>query len=117
MPVGEATLGRVFDVLGHPIDGKAAVKTEQMLPIHRQPPAFDQMETESQVFETGIKVIDLIAPFKRGGKVGLFGGAGLGKTVILQELIATSPRSTAATRCFAGVGERSRRERPAWNAR
>ncbi|HEY7526918.1 MAG TPA: F0F1 ATP synthase subunit beta, partial [Candidatus Limnocylindria bacterium] len=86
VPVGEKTLGRVFDVLGHPIDGKAAVKTEQSLPIHREPPPFDEMETEAQVFETGIKVIDLIAPFKRGGKVGVFGGAGVGKTVIIQEL-------------------------------
>ena len=84
VPVGEVTLGRVFDVLGHPIDGKGDVKSTQMFPIHRDPPAFEDMETESQVFETGIKVIDLIAPFKRGGKVGVFGGAGVGKTVIIQ---------------------------------
>jgi F-type H+-transporting ATPase subunit beta len=87
VPVGERTLGRVFDVLGHTIDGKGAVKSGKTLPIHREPPAFDQMETEAQIFETGIKVIDLIAPFKRGGKVGVFGGAGVGKTVIIQELI------------------------------
>jgi F-type H+/Na+-transporting ATPase subunit beta len=108
VPVGEATLGRVFDVLGHPIDGKPAVKTKQMLPIHRQPPAFDQMETENQVFETGIKVIDLIAPFKRGGKVGVFGGAGVGKTVIIQELIRNIAQEHGGYSVFAGVGERSR---------
>jgi F-type H+-transporting ATPase subunit beta len=83
VPVGKVTLGRVFDVLGHPIDGKAAVKVDKMLPIHREAPGFDQMETEAQVFETGIKAIDLIAPFRRGGKVGVFGGAGVGKTVII----------------------------------
>src|SRR6187431_1968808 len=108
VPVGEKTLGRVFDVLGHPIDGKAAVKTELMLPIHRAPPAFDQMETEAQVFETGIKVIDLIAPFKRGGKVGVFGGAGVGKTVIIQELIRNIAAEHGGYSVFAGVGERSR---------
>src|SRR6188508_1381464 len=108
VPVGEKTLGRVFDVLGHPIDGKGAVKSKQMLPIHRQPPAFDQMETENQVFETGIKVIDLIAPFKRGGKVGVFGGAGVGKTVIIQELIRNIAAEHGGYSVFAGVGERSR---------
>jgi F-type H+-transporting ATPase subunit beta len=108
VPVGEITLGRVFDVLGHPIDGKGAVKSEQMLPIHRLPPAFDQMETEAQVFETGIKVIDLIAPFKRGGKVGVFGGAGVGKTVIIQELIRNIAQEHGGYSVFAGVGERSR---------
>src|SRR6188472_3393077 len=108
VPVGEITLGRVFDVLGHPIDGKGAVKSKQMLPIHRQPPAFDQMETENQVFETGIKVIDLIAPFKRGGKVGVFGGAGVGKTVVIQELIRNIAAEHGGYSVFAGVGERSR---------
>src|SRR6187397_1989677 len=108
VPVGKITRGRVFDVLGHPIDGKGAVKSKQMLPIHRQPPAFDQMETENQVFETGIKVIDLIAPFKRGGKVGVFGGAGVGKTVIIQELIRNIAAEHGGYSVFAGVGERSR---------
>ncbi len=108
VPVGEITLGRVFDVLGHPIDGKGAVTSKKMLPIHRQPPAFDQMETENQVFETGIKVIDLIAPFKRGGKVGVFGGAGVGKTVIIQELIRNIAQEHGGYSVFAGVGERSR---------
>ncbi len=108
VPVGEVTLGRVFDVLGHPIDGKGAVKAEEMLPIHRQPPPFEEMETELQVFETGIKVIDLIAPFKRGGKVGVFGGAGVGKTVIIQELIRNIAAEHGGYSVFAGVGERSR---------
>jgi F-type H+-transporting ATPase subunit beta len=108
VPVGETTLGRVFDVLGHPIDGKGAVKAKQSLPIHREPPSFQDMETEAQVFETGIKVIDLIAPFKRGGKVGVFGGAGVGKTVIIQELIRNIAAEHGGYSVFAGVGERSR---------
>ena len=108
VPVGEATLGRVFDVLGHAIDGKGAVKAKQSLPIHRKPPSFEDMETEAQVFETGIKVIDLIAPFKRGGKVGVFGGAGVGKTVIIQELIRNIAAEQSGYSVFAGVGERSR---------
>jgi F-type H+-transporting ATPase subunit beta len=108
VPVGEVTLGRVFDVLGKPIDGKGAVKSKETLPIHRHAPAFDQMETEAQVFETGIKVIDLIAPFKRGGKVGVFGGAGVGKTVIIQELIRNIAQEHGGYSVFAGVGERSR---------
>ena len=108
VPVGEPTLGRVFDVLGHPIDGKGPVKSDSNLPIHREPPAFDQMETEAQIFETGIKVIDLIAPFKRGGKVGVFGGAGVGKTVIIQELIRNIAAEHGGYSVFAGVGERSR---------
>ncbi|MGH2446715.1 MAG: F0F1 ATP synthase subunit beta [Candidatus Limnocylindria bacterium] len=108
VPVGEATLGRVFDVLGNPIDGKGEVKAEASLPIHREPPAFDEMETEAQVFETGIKVIDLIAPFRRGGKVGVFGGAGTGKTVIIQELIRNIAAEHGGYSVFAGVGERSR---------
>ena len=108
VPVGASTLGRVFDVLGHPIDGKGPVKAETHLPIHRDPPAFDQMETEAQVFETGIKVIDLIAPFRRGGKVGVFGGAGTGKTVIIQELIRNIAAQHGGYSVFAGVGERTR---------
>jgi F-type H+-transporting ATPase subunit beta len=108
VPVGAPTLGRVFDVLGKAIDGKGAVTSEATLPIHREPPAFDEMETEAQVFETGIKVIDLIAPFKRGGKVGVFGGAGVGKTVIIQELIRNIAAEHGGYSVFAGVGERSR---------
>jgi F-type H+-transporting ATPase subunit beta len=108
VPVGAATLGRVFDVLGKPIDGKGEVKADKRLPIHRDPPKFEEMETEAQVFETGIKVIDLIAPFRRGGKVGVFGGAGTGKTVIIQELIRNIAAEHGGYSVFAGVGERSR---------
>jgi F-type H+-transporting ATPase subunit beta len=108
VPVGEVTLGRVFDVLGHPIDGKGAAKADQTLPIHRRPPGFEDQEVEAQVFETGIKVIDLIAPFRRGGKVAIFGGAGVGKTVIIQELIRNIAAEHGGYSVFAGVGERSR---------
>jgi F-type H+/Na+-transporting ATPase subunit beta len=108
VPVGELTLGRVFNVLGQPIDGKAAIDDGGRLPIHRRPPTFEEMETEAQVFETGIKVIDLISPFKRGGKVGVFGGAGVGKTVIIQELIRNIAAEHGGYSVFAGVGERSR---------
>ncbi len=108
VPVGEPTLGRVFNVLGQPIDGGGAVDAKEHLPIHRDPPSFEEMETEAQVFETGIKVIDLIAPFKRGGKVGVFGGAGVGKTVIIQELIRNIAAEHSGYSVFAGVGERSR---------
>src|SRR6476659_1258176 len=87
VPVGEVTLGRVFDVLGRPIDNKGPVNATTTLPIHRGAPAFDEQSTEVEVFETGLKIIDLICPFKKGGKVGIFGGAGVGKTVIIQELI------------------------------
>src|SRR3954462_15575161 len=108
VPVGEPTLGRVFDVLGHPIDGKGPVSTEVTLPIHRDPPAFDQQSTEIEVFETGLKVIDLICPFKKGGKIGIFGGAGVGKTVIIQELIRNVAQGHGGYSVFTGVGERSR---------
>jgi F-type H+-transporting ATPase subunit beta len=108
VPVGEGTLGRVFDVLGHAIDGKGAVKADEYLPIHRAAPAFDEQTTETEVFETGLKVIDLIAPFAKGGKVGIFGGAGVGKTVIIQELIRNVAQEHAGYSVFAGVGERSR---------
>jgi F-type H+-transporting ATPase subunit beta len=108
VPVGEATLGRVFDVLGRPIDGKGPVATSLRLPIHRKPPAFDQQSTDVEVFETGLKVIDLICPFLKGGKVGIFGGAGVGKTVIIQELIRNVAQEHAGYSVFAGVGERSR---------
>jgi F-type H+-transporting ATPase subunit beta len=108
VPVGESTLGRVFDVLGHAIDGKGPVKAKVHLPIHRDPPAFDQQSTEIEVFETGLKVIDLICPFKKGGKIGIFGGAGVGKTVIIQELIRNVAQEHDGFSVFAGVGERSR---------
>ena len=108
VPVGEVTLGRVFDVLGHAIDGKGAVNAEKMLPIHRAPPHFEDLATEVEVFETGLKIIDLICPFKKGGKVGIFGGAGVGKTVIIQELIRNVAQEHSGVSVFSGVGERSR---------
>ncbi len=108
VPVGEATLGRVFDVLGKPIDDKGPVEATVHLPIHRPAPAFDDQTTDVEVFETGLKVIDLICPFKKGGKVGIFGGAGVGKTVIIQELIRNVAQEHAGVSVFSGVGERSR---------
>jgi F-type H+/Na+-transporting ATPase subunit beta len=108
VPVGPATLGRVFDVLGDPIDGKGNVTSQESSPIHCEPPSFEEQDTQSQMFETGIKVIDLIAPFTRGGKTGIFGGAGVGKTVIIQELIANIAKEQSGYSVFAGVGERSR---------
>ncbi len=108
VPVGVPTLGRVFDVLGNPIDGKGPVDRTHVLPIHRSAPAFDQQTTDVEVFETGLKVIDLICPFKKGGKVGIFGGAGVGKTVIIQELIRNVAQEHAGVSVFSGVGERSR---------
>ncbi|MCR4305571.1 MAG: F0F1 ATP synthase subunit beta [Candidatus Daviesbacteria bacterium] len=108
VPVGEEVLGRLFNVLGEPIDQKGAVKAKKTLPIHRSAPTFAEQSTESQVFETGIKVIDLIAPFVKGGKVGLFGGAGVGKTVLIQELIRNIAAEHGGFSVFAGVGERTR---------
>jgi F-type H+-transporting ATPase subunit beta len=108
VPVGEVTLGRIFDVLGNAIDGKDPVDRTLVLPIHRGAPAFDEQTTDVEVFETGIKVIDLICPFKKGGKIGIFGGAGVGKTVIIQELIRNVAQEHAGVSVFAGVGERSR---------
>ncbi len=108
VPVGDTTLGRMFSVIGEPIDGQAAPQGAPTLPIHRSAPDFDQLATQSEVFETGIKVIDLIAPFTKGGKVGLFGGAGVGKTVIIQELIRNIAAEHGGYSVFAGVGERTR---------
>ncbi len=109
VPVGEAALGRMFNVVGDPIDGKeAAAKSAPRLPIHRHAPTFVQQSTKAEVFETGIKSIDLLAPFIKGGKVGLFGGAGVGKTVIIQELIHNVASNHGGYSVFAGVGERVR---------
>jgi F-type H+-transporting ATPase subunit beta len=108
VPVGPETLGRVFNVLGEPIDGKGEVSTAETYPIHRPAPAFEDQATATEVFETGIKVIDLICPFAKGGKIGVFGGAGVGKTVIIQELIRNVAQEHGGYSVFAGVGERSR---------
>ena len=108
VPVGQVTLGRVFNVLGEPIDEKGPVAKSEQLPIHRPAPAFDEQTTETEIFETGIKVIDLVCPFAKGGKIGVFGGAGVGKTVIIQELIRNVASEHSGYSVFAGVGERSR---------
>ncbi|HEY0005451.1 MAG TPA: F0F1 ATP synthase subunit beta [Pyrinomonadaceae bacterium] len=108
VPVGEATLGRVLNVVGEPVDNLGPVNAEKRSPIHRHAPDFDEQSTELQMFETGIKVIDLIQPFLRGGKIGLFGGAGVGKTVIVMELINNIAKARAGFSVFAGVGERTR---------
>ena len=114
VPVGTATLGRVFNVLGEPIDQRGEVKADDYWPIHRQAPKVSELSTNTEVFETGIKVIDLLTPFVRGGKAGLFGGAGLGKTVILQELIARVASTHGGYSVFAGVGERTREGTDLW---
>jgi F-type H+-transporting ATPase subunit beta len=108
VPVGEASLGRVFNVLGLPVDGGDIVETDLKYPIHRTAPPFEEQATSVEVFETGIKVIDLIAPFTKGGKTGIFGGAGVGKTVIIQELINSIASVHQGNSVFAGVGERTR---------
>jgi len=108
VPVGKETLGRMFNLLGEPIDGMPAVKTEKRFPIHRPTPAFTDQSTEAEILETGIKVIDLICPFLKGGKIGLFGGAGVGKTVVIQELIRNIATEHGGYSVFAGVGERTR---------
>jgi F-type H+-transporting ATPase subunit beta len=108
VPVGAETLGRIFNVLGRPVDQRGTVETEKAYPIHRPAPDFKDQITKAEIFETGIKVIDLIAPFTRGGKTGVFGGAGVGKTVIIMELIASLAREHGGYSVFAGVGERTR---------
>ena len=108
VPVGEQCLGRLFNLLGETIDGKGAVETGKSSPIHRSSPSFEEQETTPEQFETGIKVVDLLAPYMRGGKVGLFGGAGVGKTVLIQELIRNIATEHGGYSVFAGVGERTR---------
>lgn len=108
VPVGKAVLGRMFDVLGHTIDGKEDVAAEKRSSIHRSAPSFEEQSTKAEVFETGIKSIDLFCPFMKGGKVGLFGGAGVGKTVVIQELIRNIAQEHGGYSVFAGVGERTR---------
>ncbi len=114
VPVGPETLGRVFNLLGEPIDKKGPVSSQQRRAIHQPPPEFKNLEPKTKIFETGIKVIDLLAPYVRGGKTGLFGGAGVGKTVIIQELIARLARFHSGYSCFAGVGERTREGNDLW---
>src|SRR3712207_3974549 len=108
VPVGEGTLGRVLNVVGEPVDNLGAVKAEERYPIHRHAPTLEEQSTELEMFETGIKVIDLIQPFLRGGKIGLFGGAGVGKTVLIMELINNVAKAHSGFSVFAGVGERTR---------
>ncbi len=108
VPVGENTLGRIFNVLGQPIDNKPAPETKERLPIHRKAPAFSEQATETEILETGIKVVDLLCPYQKGGKIGLFGGAGVGKTVLIQELIRNIATEHGGYSVFTGVGERTR---------
>ncbi len=115
VPVGPKTLGRLFNVLGEPLDSLGDLSSEARWPIHRSPPSFEEQATQAQVLETGIKVVDLIAPLARGGKVGLFGGAGVGKTVLIQELIRNIAQEHGGYSVFAGVGERSREGNDLWH--
>ncbi|MGF1518167.1 MAG: F0F1 ATP synthase subunit beta [Nodosilinea sp.] len=115
VPVGTATLGRIFNVLGEPVDEKGPVNVDTTSPIHRSAPKFTELETQPTVFETGIKVIDLLAPYRRGGKVGLFGGAGVGKTVLIQELINNIAKEHGGVSVFGGVGERTREGNDLYN--
>ena len=108
VPVGKAALGRMMNVVGEPIDGKGEISSEELYPIHKPAPTFQDQSTKTEVFETGIKVIDLLAPFLKGGKIGLFGGAGVGKTVLLMELINNVAKESGGYSFFAGVGERTR---------
>jgi F-type H+-transporting ATPase subunit beta len=114
VPVGKGTLGRIFNVLGEPIDGLGPVQADEYRPIHRPPPPFEEQVTEVEVFETGLKVIDLVAPFTKGGKTGVFGGAGVGKTFIIMELIRNIAIEHGGVSVFAGVGERSREGNELW---
>ena len=108
VPVGTPTLGRIFNVIGEPVDEQGEVKYDETLPIHRDAPAFTELETKPSIFETGIKVVDLLAPYRRGGKIGLFGGAGVGKTVLIMELINNIAKAHGGVSVFGGVGERTR---------
>jgi len=115
VPVGKATLGRLFNILGEPLDELGEVKTKERWPVHRLPPTLEEQETTTEVLETGLKVIDLIAPFIKGGKVGAYGGAGVGKTVIIQELIRNIATEHGGFSVFTGIGERSREGNDLWN--
>ena len=115
MPVGDATLGRMFNVVGEPIDGQGPVNAEEYMPIHRQAPEFTDIAPSTEILETGIKVVDLLAPYSKGGKIGLFGGAGVGKTVLIMELIRNVAYEHGGYSVFAGVGERSREGNDLWH--
>ncbi|HHV59650.1 MAG TPA: F0F1 ATP synthase subunit beta [Clostridiaceae bacterium] len=115
VPVGEEVLGRMFNVIGKPMDNKGEVTTSRYLPIHRKPPKFDEQVPPREILETGIKVIDLLCPYVKGGKIGLFGGAGVGKTVLIQELIRNVATEHGGYSVFTGVGERSREGNDLWN--
>jgi F-type H+-transporting ATPase subunit beta len=108
MPVGKECLGRIMNVIGEPVDGEGPIGATKTSPIHRPAPDFVEQKTNVEIFETGIKVIDLLAPYRKGGKIGLFGGAGVGKTVLIMELINNVAKSHGGVSCFAGVGERTR---------
>jgi len=108
VPVGVTTLGRIFNVIGEPVDEQGDISYDETLPIHREAPAFTELETKPSIFETGIKVVDLLAPYRRGGKIGLFGGAGVGKTVLIMELINNIAKAHGGVSVFGGVGERTR---------
>ncbi|MDI3535058.1 MAG: F-type H+/Na+-transporting ATPase subunit beta [Thermosediminibacterales bacterium] len=114
VPVGKNTLGRMFNVLGEPIDDKKGIEVKEYWPIHRKAPEFEEQETATEIFETGIKVIDLLAPYARGGKIGLFGGAGVGKTVLIMELIRNIATEHGGFSVFTGVGERTREGNELW---
>ena len=115
VPVGEECLGRVFNLLGQPIDNKEAVKGSEQWPIHRAAPAYDEQQAATEILETGIKVVDLICPYAKGGKIGLFGGAGVGKTVLIQELIYNIATAHNGYSVFTGVGERTREGNDLYN--
>ena len=115
VPVGDETLGRIFNLLGEPVDNKPALKTEKRLPIHRPAPSFEEQRASNEILETGIKVVDLIAPYLKGGKIGLFGGAGVGKTVLIMELINNVATQHGGISVFTGVGERTREGNDLYN--
>jgi F-type H+-transporting ATPase subunit beta len=115
VPVGRATLGRMFNVIGEPIDGGGPIEVKDTLPIHRQAPDFEELEPSTEILETGIKVVDLLAPYSKGGKIGLFGGAGVGKTVLIMELIRNIAYEHGGFSVFSGVGERTREGNDLWN--
>src|SRR5204862_7661389 len=115
VPVGDSTLGRLFNVLGETIDEREeSIESAERWPIHRDPPQFEDLEPTTRIFETGLKVVDLLAPYVQGGKVGLFGGAGVGKTVLIQELIRNIAEEHSGLSVFCGVGERTREGNDLW---